>query len=338
MIRLPLAFLLASGAGQAASARFSSGLDLYKAGKCGDALAAFHASEIAGEDAPERDYYEGVCRARQEQWPRAEQSLLRYAAAYPAHAQAWYWLSQAQLYQKHFTDAKLSIGKALEREPRSADFHRTLGEIELELANHDAAYRAWLKANELNPRDARTTYYLGRLFYEADFFEEAASWLRTTLKLAPDHYAAMNYLGLCAERLNLEDPALKLYRASIQHSKEQGKPYSWAYVNLADLLRRQGGNAEARSVLEESEKLCPEAHALAALGRLLAASDDPARAEQVLKRAVALDASIPDAHYRLSLLLRSGGHAEEAARELALFQETKAEEDRRRSRIMAIRK
>ena len=79
-------------------------------------------------------------------------------------------------------------------------------------------------------------------------------------------------------------------------------------------------------VLEEGAQKCPEAHELAALGELLATHDQPGRAEAVLRRAIALDATLSQPHYRLALLLKSLGRGEESRSETAKFQELKNEE------------
>jgi len=249
----------------------------------------------------------------------------------------WYWLSQSLLYNGQFEQAKRDIQRAIELDANSAQAYRTLGQIELELKNHDAAYRAWLRANQLDPGNAQTTYYLGRLFFEADFWDEAAAWFRQTLKADPHHFAAMTYLGMCAERLDMEKTAFDLYAAAIRESKEQKKPYSWAFLSYAKLLRLSGKEQAAIATLEEAERLCPEAHSLTSLGQMLSTSD-PERAIALLRRAIALDSSIPDAHYRLSLLLGKTARSGEAQAEMQRFQDAKAAEERNKVNVQAIRR
>lgn len=338
MMRFVIVVLLGSAALAAGRENFEAGLSLYRTGDCAGALRSFDASEKAAEQAPERRFYKGVCLAKQGDWARAEEQLAPYAKANETEARAWYWLAQAQLYQKRFEEALRSITRSTALDSNSSDAFRTLGEVDLELKDYDGAYHAWLTANKRNPADPRTTYYLGRLFFEADFFNEAAAWLRKTLNLAPDHYAAMTYLALCAERLNMENAAVDLYRAAIQESKKQKKPYPWAYVNLAKLLRQFGRDEEALAILQESERLCPEAHGLTVLGQMLAATNQNDRAEAVLRRAIAMDTSIPDAHYRLALLLRTSGRTAEAQTEMQKFQETKQTEEKNKVKINAVRK
>ena len=195
-----------------------------------------------------------------------------------------------------------------------------------------------VEANKLNPRDARTTYYIGRLFFEAEFLDDAAVWLRRTLALDPHHFAAMTYLAMCAERLNMQDTATATLYHAIRESKEQRTPFAWAFLNYGKLLRQNGRDGSARDLRGGAAKLCPEAHLLTALGQMLASADQRERAVQVLRSATEMDPSIPDAHYRLALLYRLSGRTDEAQVETRRFQETKAVEERDKVKIQAIRK
>jgi tetratricopeptide (TPR) repeat protein len=333
-----LGALLVLAVGSAAdSPKFDAGMVLYRAGNCAAALEQFEASEKAAEPAAGRSLYQGICLAKQNNWAAAAAHLVPYTAIHAADAKGWYWLAQSHLYGRDFERAKGEIERAIQLDGQSADNYRTLGEIELERKNYQAAYSAWIKSNQLAPGDARTTYYLGRLFFEADFLEEAAAWLRQTLKAEPHHFAAMTYLGMCAERLGMEKTAIDLYVAAIRESKEQKKPYSWAFLSYAKLLRQSGDEQKAVAALVEAERLCPEAHALTQLGQILSASE-PARAVTVLRRAIAMDSSIPDAHYRLSLLLQKEGQTAEAQSEMKNFQAAKAAEERNKISVQAVRK
>lgn len=254
----------------------------------------------------------------------------------PADPQYWYWLGRNQLNQRKFELAQKSAQLALELDHNYALAYRLLGEADRELNDYEGAYRAWLAANKADPLDAQVPYYLGRLFYEADQFSPAASWFREALRLAPEHFAAMTYLGLSAEGLNMNDTAGKLYRAAIEASKSQSKPFSLAFLSLAKMLRQAGDESGALTLLEEGERLCPEPQLLAALGGMLASAQQTIRAEAVLRRAIQMDPAVPTSHYRLSLLLRAAGNEEGARAEMELFHKTREAEPA--NRVLAIRK
>ncbi len=318
--------------------KFEEGVDAYHEGRCPQALAAWKASEQTGEVSATRSFYQGVCLAKLGKWQEASAGLRAYVDDQPSDPHGWYWLGRTQFFQRQFTEARKSLKSAITLNDNSAEAYKALGEIELELRSYDAAYHAWLRANKLDPRDAQTTYYLGRLFYEAEFMAEAADWLRETLRLDPKHFGAMTYLGMCAEHLGHGEGASRLYQSAIRESKQQGKPFSWAFLSYGKFLRQQGKDRQAIAVLEEAERSCPEAHVLSTLGQALAAEHQTSRAEAVLRRAIEMDPSISEAHYKLSSLLRDRGQLEEAQTELKRYQDAKKLDEQNKARISAIRK
>lgn len=253
-----------------------------------------------------------------------------------SNPRGWCRLGRSQLYRRQFDQARTSAQHAIQLDEKFPDAYRLLGEAAFELSDYDGAYRAWLTANRLNPSDSQTNYFLGRLFYEANAFNEAAAWFRETLKLAPAHFSAMTYLGLSAEGMGFDETAEQLYRRAIQESKSQAKPFAWAFLSLAKLRRRHGSDSEALSLLEEGEKTCPEPHLLTSLGQMLTAAGRNERAEAILRRAIQMDTTIAEAHYSLSRLLRSAGKIDEANVEIEQFHKAKRSEPQ--NKVLAIRK
>ena len=243
-------------------------------------------------------------------------------------AQEWLAKGQEQFSVHNFAAARESFQQAIKIDERNFVAYRALGLSELELRDYNAAYRAWLKASELNKDDTRTKYYLGRLFYEADLPNEAAAWLRQVVTASPDDYAALTYLGLSAEALGLEDTAGDLYRRAVEASNQAHKPYSWAYLALGNLMVKRGEDSQARKLFTEAAQRCPEAHLLAALGDLLVKAGEKPLAKSVLRQAIALDSDLSRAHYRLALLLKSEGKEEESKHEMGLFQKAKTKESK----------
>ncbi len=248
----------------------------------------------------------------------------------------FYDLGSKQFNSRQFSAAKESFNQAIEVDHLYADAYRGLGLADLELKDYQGAYHAWLQAAELNPKDEKARYCLGRLFYDADLPDQAAVWLRQALVLTPDDYKAATYLGLCAEALGLDDTALQLYRGAIAASEAQREPYSWAFLSLGNYFKKHGDGKQAVAVLQQGVQKCPEAHELTALGEMLAATQ-PRQAEELLRKAILLDPTLSHAHYRLALLLQSMGRAAEAHAEMIKFQETKSAEDKA-PKITALRK
>lgn len=251
--------------------------------------------------------------------------------------QSLYSRGTDQFAARKFDDAKSSFQRAIDIDHLYAPAYRGLGLANLALKDYQGAYRAWLKAVDLDPKDEKSKYCLGRLFYDANLPNEAAAWLRQALELDANDFEAMTYLGLSAEALDFGDTASQLYRKAIAVSEAQRRPYSWAFLSLANYYKKHDEQSKAVAVLERGAQQCPEAHELATLGGMLAASGDSKRAEELLRQAISLDPTLSQAHYRLGLLLKSSGRPEEAAEEMVKFQQAKAEEDKA-PKVTALRK
>ncbi len=252
-------------------------------------------------------------------------------------ASEWLDLGRSQFTQRDFARARASFEHAVALDDRSIDAWRSLGLADLELKDYNSAYRAWLKAADRDPKEERSRYYLGRLFFEADLPNEAAAWLRQALAMQPSDFSAMTYLGLCAEALGYEDTALALYSNAVEGSTSAGKPFSWAYLSLGKMLMKRGETGKALNILTKGSESCPEAHELTALGELLASQKANAKAEQILRRSLSLDPNLSQTHYRLGLLLGAMGRNEEAHSEMALFQQAK-ETEAKAPKVTVLRK
>lgn len=132
--------------------------------------------------------------------PRAEAlaHLGRFAEALRASdalvaSEAWAvdgWLVRAFcLLASGRTDQALAaVDEALRRDDARADAHRLAGEARAMEGAHEAALRAYARAAELEPRDARAWYGQGRALTKLARFEEAAEALRRFLSTSrPDH-------------------------------------------------------------------------------------------------------------------------------------------------------
>ena len=299
-----------------------------KTGDWRGALREFQLARQAGERAPFLPVSIAMCHEHLEEWRAALNELNPYVKQYPNDSRAWYYLGNAQFFEREFDAARQTFARAIALNASYTDAYRGLGLADLELKDYNGAYHAWLKAVSLDKSDEKSRYYLGRLFYEANLADQAAYWLRRALELDAGDYKAQTYLGLSAETLHFPDTALALYRSAIQLSKQRGEPYAWAYLSLAKLLRQRGDEQKALATIEEAVAKCPEPHELTLFAEMLAPRGETQRAEQLLQRAIAMDRSLSEPHYRLALLLRRAGKPEEARRQMDLFHETKAREDR----------
>jgi tetratricopeptide (TPR) repeat protein len=147
----------------------------------------------------------------------------------------------------------------------------------------DEAERSYVRAVQLNPKDARAAYGLGNVYADQGRWQEAEAAYRRALELAPQDTRAHLALG-------------------------------------AVLLARGGGDegaeplAEAEAEVRRSVELdASDADAYELLGAIIEERGRPAQeAEQAYRRAVELNPQLTSAYIRLGDLLQKDDRAEEA--------------------------
>jgi len=309
---------------------FETGKALYQASQYKQALDYLRKSRKAGEVEPKRVLYLAMTLGRLRRWKEVLVLLPPYLNDHPKAEEGWYWLGAARFYERRFKEAESSLRTALKLRPEDSDAHRVLGLVELLSDKPNEAYRRWVEALKLNPKDHKAAYFIGRLYYRSNVFAEAEKWLRYALTLAPTDYKTLFYLGLSREARDANAEAMDLYRRSIDESKKQGEPFSWAYSTLGVALRKQGQLDEALEVIEEGSRLAPDARVLTVYGKLLAARGEPRRAEAALRKAIELDADFSEPHYHLARLLVNAKRRDEAKQEFDVFRKLKQKEKQAR--------
>ena len=196
-----------------------------------------------------------------------------------------------------------------------------------------AAQAALTRALELDPHHPDARFHLGNLYRGQRRFAEAIAAYESVLARAPAHPGLQNNLGLALEGAGEPERALAAYRAAL--ARDPGHRQSLG--NLAHLLCRLRRYAEAATLCEEYLHRFPDADAtiwvdlglcqhhagdyagaeesferalsrapgdaviLTNLGSLFVDSEDYGRAEAVLARAIAQDASLLYASSLLAL-------------------------------------
>ena len=305
---------------------FETARALYRADRFDEALEHLARSRDANEKAPLRILYRGMTLAQLQKWNEAREVL---TAANGKTAEAWYWLAASEYYTEDYRAARISIETALALRPKDGDAYRMRGLIHFQQGEWNEGYRDWIHAVKLNPRDARTMYYLGRLFQEAGQMEQAKLWLADALRLQPNHVEARTYAGMCEESTGNLQAAEHHYHQALDAVAKGAAPFSWLYVSYSELLRRTDRQADARKLLEEGAQRTPEPHLLHALAKVLLAAEEPDRAEKLLRDAIAKQPNLAEAHYTLGRLLAATGRLDASREQMKLFQQVKEAQDAR---------
>jgi tetratricopeptide (TPR) repeat protein len=192
-----------------------------------------------------------------------------------------YALGTAYAQTRQAVKARESFARTFHIAPDSPAAHLLAGEIMNRLELEDLAEAELKEAIRLDPKLPEAHYVLAQIAIFRSRLDEALALLREELAINPVH-------------------AMTLYR--------MGDVYS----------RRLEWNA-AITALQQSLWINPYfSGPYILLGKAYAKIDQPASAEEMLRRAIEYDPNNKSAHYLLAQLLQQQGRAEEAKREFAI--------------------
>jgi len=183
--------------------------------------------------------------------------------------------------------------RELEKADRnSADLHTLIGEAFLDQGQYAEALEEYRSALAIDPNLERTRFLAGLALIRQGNPADAAREFRAALKLAPGDVRSKYHLAYSLIEMQQQQDALPLLREVIQ----QDSKYADAYYQLGKLELEQGNAQEAVANLEAGKRLNPDSDYI---------------------------------HYQLALAYRRQSRAEDAEREMKIYQALK---DRHRGR------
>src|SRR4029077_14223271 len=187
------------------------------------------------------------------------------------------------------------------------------------LGDFDDAAKYLEMAREMDPRNAEILYFLGRVRYQQNRFDDAISAFRAVLGIDPEHVKAADNLGLALEGKGDLESAEEAYRNAIEIEQKINNPYERPWLNLGRLLRERNDLKEAIPALRKAVEInSSSADALLELGKAEISASDLQQARKDLERSIELDANSIPAHYPLARLYKKIGEEGLAAKEFAL--------------------
>jgi tetratricopeptide (TPR) repeat protein len=242
-------------------------------------------------------------------------------------------LGLVQLNEGRTAEARRAFEEATRINPAYAPAHVNLGNTLVMLKEEDAALKEFLKAIELQPKDALALYNIGLIYGRQGKFRMAAKYLNQAHVLAPSDKGITEALAgaTISSGKKLEADALILQMANhgqlhaqLRESLavlwlENGEPvrgvklisdvpelasqfYQVAF-HKAKALLEEGGYAESARILEAIRLLQPpgaEFHDL--LGSAYYLVDDPRKASDELQEAVRLEPTEPEHYFKLGMV------------------------------------
>jgi tetratricopeptide (TPR) repeat protein len=306
----------------------------------------------------------GILRAQQKREKEAEDFFKQVIRINPDFAGGHAGLGLLYMQMARREDAIVQFGETLRLDPSRTDVRDSLARLWTEEAstalnaqNPEKALAAMLQARKLNPSDPDVEYRLGMVELQLSLFADAMEAFRTVLASKPDDGAALYGLGRAqmgaakyadAEesfaryvQLHPDDPtghyALGLALQTLQENLAACEQFersialrpaqteSYFRLGLLDLAENRLDSAENnfRTTLKRDDD---HAGALTGMGQLAYQRKSYEQAAEFLRRAIASDSTLREAHYYLGLDLARLGQKEESARELDIATRLEHEE------------
>jgi tetratricopeptide (TPR) repeat protein len=221
-----------------------------------------------------------------------------------------------------YLNAAIAWKKSEAIAPLAEESGFTLAMAYVKLRRPDWARPELQKLSESHPQNALYAYWLARLDYDAQKYNEAIAKLGKVISLDPKMARAYDLLGLCFDYVGRLDDAIKNLDHAAELNRSQAHPSPWPNVDLATVQIEKNQLSEAEASLGEAigfDSRLPQAHYQ--LGRVLAKQGRLAEATKALKTSATLDPTYPEPHFLLGRIYHQTGHTQLGDDEIQQFQQ-----------------
>jgi tetratricopeptide (TPR) repeat protein len=239
-------------------------------------------------------------------------SVMAWAQTPRADLQAQLSAAAEHLQQGRLEQTIRACKVVLAADPRSAPAHMLLGLAYVGQGSTDkiADAKAELQqALDLDPELLMARFYLARLYFDQGLSEKAQEQLERGLKQRP---GLPDFLSLLGEvRRELGDPAasVELNRKAIEGGATQTPAHYFLALAYLDLKQEEAAIAEFEKAVR-SPVVTPETYT--ALASLYIRKQRFAEAEDLCRKAVAMDPSRPDAYLNLARVYNARHESDKA--------------------------
>jgi tetratricopeptide (TPR) repeat protein len=182
-----------------------------------------------------------------------EKALLAYQEASeisPDQGSLWAKLGFSLASLNRTEEAVAALEESLRCDPENGDAYFLLGDMYSELDRIDEGIEAYKKSLTLKPDKKEVHYNLGTLYAGRKQYAEAFGSLRSATKLDPEYAAAWANMAIVAERLELDQDALRAHERVVALGKARGFNYFRLGILYAKADEPESSIANFRSAIE----------------------------------------------------------------------------------------
>jgi tetratricopeptide (TPR) repeat protein len=172
---------------------------------------------------------------RSGQLAEAETLCRQIIAAQPQHADALHLLGVIAHQTGHHESAVKLFGRAIAINGDAAQYHISLGNVQVAMKRNHEAMQSYRRAIELDPRLATAHYQLGLLEYGNNDFAGAANSFHAAITHAPNSAKAHAQLANAQFQMGRLEEAVESYRRALALNPSDAQSHSNLGLALQDL-------------------------------------------------------------------------------------------------------
>ena len=149
----------------------------------------------------------------------------------------WLILAEAQIANKLYRNALISLNKAQTINPKTSEIYFTKGNIYLQISELQNARKSMETGLKINPNNHKAIFQLGNIFLMEKNYPLAIKTFDKSIKIKPDFWQALNNKGLAYFEQNKINESIKFFEKAIS-IEENAEPL----LGLASCLKEKDIN------------------------------------------------------------------------------------------------
>ena len=268
---------------------------------------------------PEGVFLGGQVAAEVHDFKTAQSLFGSIWSAYPNTPKLAYNLALADYNMQQFSNGEATLRRVIAAEHDSSEIYNLLAWCLYKQDDFRGAAAALDKAIALDPADETNYLDGGMMLLEHHLYGAALDAAEKTLEVAPESYRGHRLKALVELKMGRVNDAEALYQRAVELNPADAQ----AITGLATAQLDKGNAHQAEETLKRAiERLPNEALLYQAYGSMLLWGEGESsrasefRAVELLRKAIALDGSLAEAHYQLGKLALREDRVRDAQQEL----------------------